>query len=59
MCRGILEALPFVVGLRNHLVTSNDHRADRDIVVFKCSLGLIQRKPHQVRLLGQGLLIHP
>ena len=59
MGRGILEALTFVVGRRNHLLTANDHRADRHIVVFKCLLGLMQREFHQVRLLGQGLSIHP
>lgn len=59
MSGGVLQALPFIVGHRNHLFTTNNDRADRYIVVFKCLLGLMQRKRHQVRLLGQGLLIHP
>jgi hypothetical protein len=45
--RGVLAQLSFVAARADHLAFAYHHRADRDVVVFKRTLGLCNRQAHE------------
>jgi serine protease len=58
MCGRILAQLTLVVSRREDLPAADEDRTDRDVGVFRCTLGLPQGQTHEVVIAWEEALAH-